>query len=327
MPPKFEHHPVFHKFTTFFGTPDAGFQIDSFLGARNRCEFLAGAVASVRPRQTDYPTIDEEYFEWIDLLESVDNAVGRYTMMELGAGYGRWSVRAAMAARRLREAMPVFLTAVEAEPRHFRWLLQHLRDNGIDPAAHRVMHGVVGDVGGETLFLVARPEAGANEAAEWYGQAITEPRFANLSANPGGSWPARLLETLGLRRQPVGSAAERYEGLEVVTLENGYKSVRVPSYRLRDILPDTPKVDLIDMDVQGAELKIVSSSIDDLDRKVARLHIGTHDHALERGLRKVLLEHGWRCTADYPCTGASETPWGPVSFQDGVQSWINPRFA
>ena len=27
---------------------------------------------------------------------------------------------------------------------------------------------------------------------------------------------------------------------------------------------------------------------------------------------------------DYPAGAESETPWGPVSFQDGVQSWRNP---
>ena len=40
--------------------------------------------------QLPIPPIDEEYFEWVDLLESVRDARGAYTMMELGAGYGRW---------------------------------------------------------------------------------------------------------------------------------------------------------------------------------------------------------------------------------------------
>ena len=36
-----------------------------------------------------------EYFEWLDLLHAVQDARDRFVMVELGAGYGRWAVRAA----------------------------------------------------------------------------------------------------------------------------------------------------------------------------------------------------------------------------------------
>jgi len=92
-------------------------------------------------------------------------------------------------------------------------------------------------------------------------------------------------------------------------------------------LQDFERVDLIDFDLQGQELKVIQSASDALDKRVARLHIGTHGRAIERGLRKLLREHGWRCLADYPSSTTSETPWGSVSFQDGVQSWSNPKLA
>jgi hypothetical protein len=57
---------------------------------------------------------------------------------------------------------------------------------------------------------------------------------------------------------------------------------------------------------------------------VKRLHIGTHSKEIEAGLRQLLSAHGWRCHADYPLSSTSETPWGPVSFENGVQSWVNP---
>lgn len=38
---------------------------------------------------TTLPAFDEEYFEWIDLLEAVTEATGEFTMIELGAGWGR----------------------------------------------------------------------------------------------------------------------------------------------------------------------------------------------------------------------------------------------
>ena len=159
-----QHHPVFSNFAPYAGSIEQGFQID-FVGAKTRCEFQSGAVVMpTHTVQTQYAPIDEEYFEWIDILESVISAKQSYTIIELGAGYGRWAVRAACAI------------------------------NGITD-------------------------------------------------------------------------------------------------------------------------------------KVTRRHIGTHDHDIERGLRKLLGGHGWHCNADYKCLSVNETPWGPVSFVDGVQSWVNPRLA
>ena len=40
-----------------------------------------------------YPDFCEEYFEWIDVLESVLAADQQFVMIELGAGYGRWLVQ------------------------------------------------------------------------------------------------------------------------------------------------------------------------------------------------------------------------------------------
>ena len=45
------------------------------------------------------PAFDEEYCEWIDVLEAVQAAYGRFTMIEFGAGYSRWASRTWTAAR------------------------------------------------------------------------------------------------------------------------------------------------------------------------------------------------------------------------------------
>lgn len=318
-----EGHAVFRSYVTAGVAAAPGFAVDSFLGTRSRVEFVAGTVAQSAPQGCDYPAVDEEYFEWIDLLESVEAAQGSYTMMELGAGYGRWSARAAAAVRQ-RRSIPFHLTAVEAEPHHFRWLQMNMLDNGVTPDAHRLLHGVVSDRRGEESFYIARPDAGSNEAAEWYGQAISQQSDAKPRGSSRWSGVAALLDRWRGSNSRIG---ERYQGFEMATGTDGYKTIRVPSYRLRDIMPRARRVDLIDMDVQGAEWKVVSSSIDALDRRVARLHIATHYHDVEANLRELLKQRGWECRADYPCASVSDTPWGTVSFQDGVQSWMNPRFA
>ena len=44
-----------------------------------------------------YPSFNEEYFEWVDVLEAVVARAGMFTMLELGAGWGRWLANAAAA--------------------------------------------------------------------------------------------------------------------------------------------------------------------------------------------------------------------------------------
>ena len=63
----------------------------------------------------------------------------------------------------------------------------------------------------------------------------------------------------------------------------------------------------------------------------ARVRIGGRSyrivHEIEDGLRDTLRKRGWEGLADYPCLSTAQTPWGNVSFVDGVQSWINRRFS
>ena len=291
-------HPAFDRLPIYTGEAESGFETD-FLGIRTRCEYSAGAIITAMPVQT---TVDphEDYFEWIDLLESILAAKGQYTMLELGAGYGRWAVRAAAAVRQLR-GLPFHLVAVEGEPRHYRWLQQHMSDNHIHPPACTLIRGVVSDHHDDVLFYVGSPSGESDEPASWYGQCIIHGYEAVEESLTG-----------------------QYEGQDVVKLKSGWKAVKTPCYLLADILPEKDRIDLIDMDVQGEELKVISAAIDALDRKVVRLHIGTHSHDIEAGLRELLSRHGWECKADYPCAQTNETPWGPVQFVDGVQSWINP---
>jgi hypothetical protein len=49
---------------------------------------------------------------------------------------------------------------VEAEPTHFQWMLQHFRDNGLDPADHDLIEAAVSERSGAPGFTSARPQAG-----------------------------------------------------------------------------------------------------------------------------------------------------------------------
>jgi hypothetical protein len=118
---KIPHHPIFDRFerTEPYSDKQAHY---NFMGARISHEFEVDlAIASplmdkrvtkglmASGRSSLYDADDhslphqnsEDYFEWIDLLTSIERARDTFTMIEVVAGYGRWITNAAAAIRRL----------------------------------------------------------------------------------------------------------------------------------------------------------------------------------------------------------------------------------
>jgi len=300
------HHEVMYHFKPFVGELPAIYSTD-FLGTRMRHEFASGMYSPQgNPVHSWYPELDEEYFEWIDLLEAVVEARDSFTMVDLGAGYGRWSVRAGCAVRQYHSDLPFHLVAVEAEPLKFHWMHRHFEDNGLDPRQHKLVHAAVNKSSGPALFCIGGPVGSAFDLKpdEWYGQALTKEHDIDGASRKAGE----------------------YYGFEVQLHESQWRSISVQGISLSEILEDEPFVDLVDMDIEGDELPVVAAAVAELDAKVKRLHIGTHGRDIEAGLRRILCAHGWRCKADYSLGGTHETDWGPIDFCDGAQSWVNPRF-
>jgi FkbM family methyltransferase len=294
------HHPVFDRFPRWSGDVDAGWSVN-FLGVRTRDEFSAGmtgAVASERRSiETAYPPFDEEYFEWIDVLEAVEGADEGFTMIELGAGWGRWLMNGAAAARQ-RGRAPMRLVGVEAEPTHFRWMRQHFRDNAVDRRSLTLIKAAVAATPGRVRFHVG-------DASAWYGQAID-------AGEPTPKGRPSLSERL---RAVLDRATPHHER----------SIVDVRAVTLGSILKNLERVDLIDLDVQGVEADVLESAESLLGERVKRVHIGTHTAENERRLRLLFERLGWENLNDYACGAEAETPWGPISFQDGVQTWLNTR--
>jgi FkbM family methyltransferase len=278
-----------------------------FIGTKTRRSFIAGmlggapTMGSTQMVTPSYPPFDEEYFEWVDVLETVETAADRYVMIELGAGYGRWSMRAAAALRR-KPGCRFVCVAVEAEPVHFRWMLDHFRDNGVDPRDHELVWAAVGAQPGFVPFWVG-------EADAWYGQAMASNSGAPI---PDLKVRRRLKARSALGRPPVDAPTDK-------------SVVWVPCVTLSDLLWPYPHVDLIDIDVQGAEVDVLTSAIELLNERVRRIHIGTHSTEIEERLRTLFSTHGWRSLNDYPCLRQAPTPYGEIAFGDGVQTWQNSR--
>lgn len=282
-----KHHEIFGRFACWEGYVEPGFSVN-FLGVKTRSIFFSqlqdegGKFVS-----TCLPKINEEYFEWIDLLEAVTGTRGQFTMIELGAGFGRWLVNAATALRFLGNSS-YRLIGVEAEPTHFQWMKVHLEDNAINLRQCQLLEVAIADRDGSVWFQVGRPR-------EWYGQTIshTVPK-----------WPQRLRQLL------TGS---------------GSQLKKVNALSLNSLLNPLEEVDLIDLDVQGSEFEVLGPAREQLDQKVRRVHVGTHSTEAEGQLRKLFQAFEWRCLNDYSLNTEAITPWGIIRFQDGVQTWVNPN--
>ena len=295
--------PVFSRFTPWAGEVAPGWTVN-WLGVRTRASIqsVSGAAETATRVVHAAPAVSEDFFEWLSVLESVVESDGRYTMVELGAGWGRWLVNAAAALRQVDPARHCLLVGVEAEPTHFAWLAQHLRDNDLEPGEHMLVRAAVSARDGSVRFQQGDP-------AGWYGQAIELPDPAAQASGP-------VSRVIRWSRNTAANAAARGP--------HARRTRRVRAVSLATLLGRLDAVDLVDADVQGVEADVFEAARDALDAKVARVHVGTHGVENEERLRSLFGGLGWECRFDYAGGRAHETPWGPASFEDGAQSWVNP---
>lgn len=145
---------VLAAFPAYDGPGVEGFFTD-FIGTRTRCSYLPDAYAGASGIVEGPPGTERfglhEPPEWEGTLRSVLEARSRFVAVELGAGWGPWLVASARAAQ-LRGIADIRLAGVEGASGHYGFLLQHFRDNGIDPAAHDLLHAVVGVEDGVARF-------------------------------------------------------------------------------------------------------------------------------------------------------------------------------
>ena len=162
------------------GDPEPGF-VRNFLGTRMRAEFTLPTAALSGHVYDDIPTVIGDYhaepIEFVGLLKAIEAGTGPFVAVELGAGWGSWSVTAGHVARRCRRD-PIRLYAVEAGVARIDNIRQHYRNNGFDPDAHVIVNAAMGPVDGYALF----PKVTADDL--WGEQAIF------LSAD--GDAPQRL---------------------------------------------------------------------------------------------------------------------------------------
>ena len=288
-------HPVFDDFAAYSGEPEPDIFID-WLGARFPRRLLDPWPGFLY--EAVKPDPGEEIFEWIDLLTAAVEATDQFTMVELGAGWGRWGLRGAMAARQ-RGIANIAVRLVEAEPQHAAWARECVALNGLSDTV-KVIEGAISYAGAPVLFTIDYPGL---DAATWYGQEVSN-----------GSTIAAPTE-------------EIYLGKQIQRTPDGRGFIEASAVTLEEVMADLHRIDVLDADLQGAEMTLVENAMEAMTAKVALAHIGTHGEAIEGFLRDRFRHFGWQCRWDFAGGGVRETPFGEITFQDGVQTWVNPELA
>ncbi len=85
-------------------------------------------------------------------------------------------------------------------------------------------------------------------------------------------------------------------------------------------------IDLLHIDIQGAEVDYVAGNLDNMNTYVRRVLIGTHSRIIEGQLHDIFLKAGWRMEAERPAIAPIQNGV-PITSIDGVHMWINPALA
>jgi len=277
---------IFKKFPRFRGQCKDDCVVD-FLGIQysEPYEKISTGLGD-RFLETTYPEISEEYFEWVDILESALHSKNSYLMFEIGAGYGRWGLRAWKAAKTCGVKQPQ-IVCVEAEPDHARWIDLHFRKNQVPGENYKIIEAAVSDEDGQADFFVQwHGRSRERSSKEWYGQALAK-----------APWDGSA--TIPVKKMSINKLLEPYKN---------------------------QIIDLIDMDIQGEEAKVINQLLIHL-KSIKTIHIGTHSKEIEAEIKKHLREARWILKREYSIGETYEIGGTLVKFGDGVQAWKNPLFS
>lgn len=95
-------------------------------------------------------------------------------------------------------------------------------------------------------------------------------------------------------------------------------------YTISQLVGDC-SVDLLHVDIQGAESAYLIGSAEHIAKYVRRVLVGTHSRIIEGELMKHFLSTGWRLEMERPVIAPLHNGT-PVTLIDGVQMWANPKF-
>ena len=268
------------------------------------------------PLTTSLPTLEtygEAWFEVADWFYSVREARGAYVAISLGAAFGAQLVGAWKVLQAINP-LPARLVAVEPVPKNCEWTRKHFAVNGIDPDRHWILEAALGVDNEPVLFPVGAPGTGLTASA-YTNSPQARSSYAEILADGRGA--ARALKNILL----YNSTGLTHE------LGLGYEGELkfVSAVTLRDVLAPFERVDLLEVDIQQAEVQVIAPCMHAVNRKVRRVHIGTHGREVHDTLRHLFAAAAWEIVFDYGPDTRHMTERGPLTIGDGILTARNPK--
>jgi FkbM family methyltransferase len=299
------------------GEVPSGYAVD-FLGILTDGRFLWNRTGPFggRHETTSLPTVasyGEAWFEIASWLLAARDARDRYVAISLGAAFGAQLVGAWKALHAINP-LPARLVAVEPVPENCRWMRSLMTTNGIEPADHWIIQAAVGADNEPVLFPVGAPGSGLSESAVT-NSAPSRQAYADLLRRGGHA--ERALDNI-LLHNSTGVTQDLGHGY-------GGEVKFVSAVTVNDVLAPFDRVDLLEADIQHAEAEVIPPFIDHINRKVRRVHIGTHGREAHDLLCALLKRAGWEIVFDLAPHARHATPRGPVDLGDGILAARNPR--
>jgi len=133
-------------------TPTPGY-VTNFLGVRIDPKFFPAILTSRAGEVEGLPfpgNWHADIAEWAAALRAVELARERFTVIELGCGWGCWLNNAGTAAR--RAGLAVHLIGVEGDEGHIGFAREACAVNGFTPEQVTLRHGIAAAAGGVALF-------------------------------------------------------------------------------------------------------------------------------------------------------------------------------
>ena len=260
--------------------------VTNFLGVKIRPEFfpniLADRVGIVEPVPIP-ANWHADIAEWASCLRAVNLSGDRFTMLELGCGWGCWMNNLGVAAKSAGKKIKLY--GIEADREHLNYARSSLSDNGITDKEFVLSQGIAGKAGSVALFPSI--ESGIN----WGGTAIFNPNKQQM-------------------KEAVDSG----------------KYVRMPVVDIGALIGGEKILDFLHVDIQGAELGLLTEMFDLLCKKVRYIFIGTHSKQIEGGLFDLFMRNkSWTLEMERAAI-FSLVDGRPIVQVDGVQAWRNNTF-
>jgi FkbM family methyltransferase len=189
-----------HAVSGLIGTPE---YLTNFLGVMAPPDFLPEVIRQQLGQVEGVPipaNWHADVAEWAGALRAVELAEGRFTMIELGCGWGCWMNNTGVAARRLN--LDVHVIGVEGDKTHVASARRTCALNGLEPQQVTLHHGIAAARSGLALF----PK---QEGVHWGGQPIFDPSDEQRQ---------QALESGSYEELPIFALSELCDGYDKIDL-------------------------------------------------------------------------------------------------------------